>query len=85
MNSHILIFFHPFISAPGETVLIAEEMAAREAIKRIMKTDDSRAPLIIGRAAENLMLDYNRVNISAEDIIQKFYEKSHSEKNSSTS
>ncbi|RUS81014.1 hypothetical protein EGW08_011219 [Elysia chlorotica] len=71
--------------SPGETVLIAEEMAAREAIKKIMKTDDSRAPLVLGNAAENLMLDYNRVNLSAEDIIRKYYESPHPQKDFSTS
>ncbi|GFR57735.1 39S ribosomal protein L44, mitochondrial-like [Elysia marginata] len=60
--------------SPGETVSIAEEMAAREALKKIMKTEDNRAPLVLGSAAENLVLDYNRVNISAKDIIQKYYD-----------
>lgn len=71
--------------SPGETVLIAEEMAAREALKKIMKTEDSRAPLLLGRAAESLALDYNRVNISAEDIIRKYYENQGPQTQSSSS
>ncbi|GFO42737.1 39S ribosomal protein l44, mitochondrial-like protein [Plakobranchus ocellatus] len=71
--------------SPGETILIAEEMAAREAIKKIMKTEDSRAPLVLGAAAENLKLDYERVNVSAEDIIRKYYGSEDPQKNTSTS
>ncbi|BFZ09927.1 hypothetical protein BsWGS_12966 [Bradybaena similaris] len=61
--------------SPGETVLIAEEMAAREAVKTIMKTEDSRQPLILGRQADNLKFDYNRRNLSAEDVIKKYYSR----------
>lgn len=56
--------------------MIAEEMAAREALKKIMKTDDSRAPLILGRMADTLSLDHTKVNISAEDVIKQFYSSS---------
>ncbi|CAG5136119.1 unnamed protein product [Candidula unifasciata] len=59
--------------SPGETILIAEEMAAREAIKAIMKTEDNRQPLILGRQADSLKIDYNRKNLSAEDLIRKHY------------
>lgn len=67
--------FYLLFSAPGETVLIAEEMAAREAIKTIMKTEDSRQPLVLGRQADNLKFDYNRRNLSAEDVIKKYYSR----------
>ena len=60
-------------------------MAAREAIKKIMKTEDSKAPLVLGFAAENLVFDYNRVNISVEDVIRKYYENVGSRNDTSTS
>ena len=56
--------------APGETLLIAEEMAAREAIKTIMRTEDSRPPL----PRDILDLDHDRINSSAEDLIKKWYQ-----------
>uniref|UniRef100_A0A0B6ZRL0 Large ribosomal subunit protein mL44 n=1 Tax=Arion vulgaris TaxID=1028688 RepID=A0A0B6ZRL0_9EUPU len=59
--------------SPGETVLIAEEMAAREGIKKIMKTEDSRPPLVLGTMADNLKLDYQRKNLSAEEVIRKHF------------
>ena len=39
------------LSAPGETVEIAEEMAARDALRRIFRTDDARPMLPMGDQA----------------------------------
>ncbi|KAH9505575.1 39S ribosomal protein L44, mitochondrial [Bulinus truncatus] len=59
--------------SPGETLPIAEEMAAREALKKLMKTEDSRSPLILGRMADNLALDYKKVNMRAADVLKNYY------------
>nr|KAI8757782.1 39S ribosomal protein L44; mitochondrial-like [Biomphalaria glabrata] len=59
--------------SPGETVTIAEEMAAREALKKLMKTEDSRSPLILGRMADNLKLDCKKVNMSAAEVLKNYY------------
>ncbi|XP_033747725.1 39S ribosomal protein L44, mitochondrial-like [Pecten maximus] len=54
--------------APGETVLIAEEMAARDALKKFMNTQDNRSPLKFREAVENLQIDYERKNASISEI-----------------
>lgn len=55
--------------APGETAIIAEEMAARDCLKRIMKITDDRAPLLLGPNAEGFRLDYDKANRSIYDIL----------------
>ncbi|KAJ8312274.1 hypothetical protein KUTeg_009647 [Tegillarca granosa] len=62
--------------SPGESVTIAEEMAAREALKHLMKTSDYRPPLPIGKQAENIKLDYEKKNISLEQLSQKLLQNS---------
>ncbi|XP_069136496.1 large ribosomal subunit protein mL44-like [Argopecten irradians] len=52
--------------APGETVSIAEDMAARDALKKLMNTQDSRSPMKFRE--ENLQIDYNRKNASISDL-----------------
>ena len=48
---HIICFF----SAPGESTEIAEEMAARDALKRIFRFDEtSSKPLPLGRDAKQM-------------------------------
>jgi large subunit ribosomal protein L44 len=42
--------------APGETVSIGEEMAARDALRRLWNIAESRAPLPLGRSGHNLKL-----------------------------
>ncbi|OWF55290.1 39S ribosomal protein L44, mitochondrial-like [Mizuhopecten yessoensis] len=54
--------------APGETVSIAEEMAARDALKKYMNTQDHRAPLKFREAAEKLQIDYDRKNASLSNL-----------------
>ena len=39
------------VAAPGETVEIAEEMAARDALRRIFRTDEARPMLPMGDQA----------------------------------
>jgi hypothetical protein len=51
--AHAYIYFIPSLfpsslAAPGETVEIAEEMAARDALRRLFRTDDARTPLPMG-------------------------------------
>ena len=58
--------FH--ISAPGETVNIAEEMAARDALKNLLRTNDSGPPLKMGEKAYNLELDYDKKNSSVNEV-----------------
>jgi len=57
------------ISAPGESADIAEEMAARDAIKNLMKASDSGAPLVLGDKLRDITLDYKKVNKSVNDIM----------------
>ena len=42
------------LAAPGETVEIAEEMAARDALRRIFRTDEARPMLPMGDQASKL-------------------------------
>ncbi|XP_055332956.1 39S ribosomal protein L44, mitochondrial-like [Paramacrobiotus metropolitanus] len=53
----------------GETLLIAEEMAARDALIRMFKTDLKQRPLLWGQAGRNLPLQhfYNVPNVSLSD------------------
>ena len=44
------------VVAPGETVTIAEEMAARDALRRLFKITESRAPLPFGQVGHKLQL-----------------------------
>jgi len=44
------------IAAPGETVTIAEEMAARDALRRFFNITDRRAPLPFGQVGHKLQL-----------------------------
>ncbi|XP_060067302.1 large ribosomal subunit protein mL44-like [Ylistrum balloti] len=54
--------------APGETVSIAEEMAARDALKRFMNTQDNRSPLKFREAVEKLTINYERENASISEL-----------------
>ena len=44
------------IVAPGETVTIAEEMAARDALRRLFKVTERRNPLPFGLVGHKLKL-----------------------------
>lgn len=55
--------------SPGESAIIAEELAAREALKSLMKTTDSRAPLVLGDKAKDIKLDYDKVNRSFGELL----------------
>ncbi|XP_060583025.1 large ribosomal subunit protein mL44-like [Ruditapes philippinarum] len=55
--------------SPGESSVIAEELAAKEALKHFMKMEDSRAPLMFGDEIKDIQLDYNKLNRSVSDII----------------
>ena len=55
-------------AAPGETVSIAEEMAARDTLKNIMRSADNRSPLKMGEKAHNLKLDFDKKNLSVNDV-----------------
>ncbi|XP_064612674.1 large ribosomal subunit protein mL44-like [Liolophura sinensis] len=56
--------------SPGETVSIAEEMAARESLKNIFRTADYREPLKFGRRGENFEVDFDKVNLSLEEYVK---------------
>jgi len=43
-------------TAPGETVTIAEEMAARDALRRLYQITERRAALPLGQAGHKLQL-----------------------------
>ncbi|GAB1603836.1 39S ribosomal protein L44, mitochondrial-like [Argonauta hians] len=55
--------------APGETVTIAEEMAARDSLSQLLKTSAQQRPLVVGLAAEDLQLDYSTVNPSMATLL----------------
>ncbi|KAK3598961.1 hypothetical protein CHS0354_024633 [Potamilus streckersoni] len=61
--------------SPGETVTIAEEMAARNALKHLMQTTDSRAPLTLGAKAVKIKLDYDKKNRSIRDLLNETVEE----------
>ncbi|WAR03282.1 RM44-like protein [Mya arenaria] len=46
--------------SPGESAIIAEDMAAREALKNLMNVADSRQPLLLGDRLREVTLDYER-------------------------
>ncbi|KAL4229295.1 39S ribosomal protein L44 [Mactra antiquata] len=54
--------------SPGETISIAEDMAAREAIKKLLNMTDNRSPLELGDKAKNLELDFNKTNRSVSEL-----------------
>ncbi|XP_048252387.1 39S ribosomal protein L44, mitochondrial-like [Haliotis rufescens] len=54
--------------SPGETLTIAEEMAARDAVKNQLGLADSRSPLPLGSLANTLQLDFDRVNPCVADL-----------------
>ncbi|XP_046551087.1 uncharacterized protein LOC124260815 [Haliotis rubra] len=54
--------------SPGETLAIAEEMAARDALKNQLGLADSRSPLPLGSLADSLQIDFDRVNPSLADL-----------------
>lgn len=63
------------ISAPGETLTIAEEQAAKEALKNLMKSDDSRPPFLPSSKVSLKSLDLEKKNPSA-DLLLKLYSQS---------
>lgn len=64
-----------WILAPGETLAIAEEQAAREALKNLMKTDEARPPLQPSSNVPLGSLDLDKKNPSAE-LLLKLYSES---------
>ncbi|PVD20476.1 hypothetical protein C0Q70_18632 [Pomacea canaliculata] len=58
----------------GETPTIAEEMAASDALRRLMGITNARPPLQFQSAAKKLQLDYHKINVHAEDIIREYEE-----------
>ncbi|KAK3084831.1 hypothetical protein FSP39_019840 [Pinctada imbricata] len=52
----------------GETVTIAEEMAARNALKNLMGTDDGRKPMKFDSDLSEIPLDFSRVNPSLKSL-----------------
>lgn len=46
-------------------------MAAREALKNIMKTADYRPPLPLGKQYKNIKLDYQKKNFTIEQLSKK--------------
>ena len=58
--------------AAGETVTIAEEMAARDALQRMMGLAESRMPLSFKADTQKVELDYDKENIRAEELIRKY-------------
>ena len=51
----------------GETMTIAEEMAARDALRRIFHVTDDRPALPFGSKGRDLCLDTNTLNASLLD------------------
>ena len=44
-----------YFSAPGETPEIAEEMAARDALRRLFRFDDSSRPIPLGKSIDQII------------------------------
>lgn len=61
--------------SPGETLTIAEEQAAKEALKNLMKSDDSRPPFLSSSKVPLKSLDLEKKNPSA-DLLLKLYSQS---------
>lgn len=61
------------ISAPGETLTIAEEQAAKEALKNLMKS--GRPPFLPSSKVPLKSLDLEKKNPSA-DLLLKLYSQS---------
>lgn len=55
--------------APGESAVIAEEMAARNAIKNLLNTQDNRKPLVFGDKLRDIELNYDKLNPSVKDLM----------------
>lgn len=55
--------------APGESAVIAEEMAARDAIKNLLNTQDNRKPLVFGDKLREIELNYDKLNPSVKDLM----------------
>ena len=49
---------------------IAEEMAARDALSKLMNIPLNAKPLQFGEKSENLNLDLNRKNQSVDDLLK---------------
>lgn len=58
----------------GETALIAEEMAAREVLKRIFGTDIRNAPPKFGQKGRNLQLSLHSKNLTIDEMCGKAIE-----------
>ncbi|XP_076448720.1 large ribosomal subunit protein mL44-like [Babylonia areolata] len=56
--------------AAGETVTIAEEMAAHNALQKLMGLGSK--PLAFQAQAEKMELDYSKENMRAEDVLKRF-------------
>lgn len=63
------------ISAPGETLTIAEEQAAKEALKNLMKSGDGQPPFLPSSKVPLKSLDLEKKNPSA-DLLLKLYSQS---------
>ena len=62
-----VIFWYCF-AAPGETISIAEELAAKDALKNMMGSADNRPPLKMGEKAHTLKLDFDKKNMSVNEV-----------------
>ena len=62
--------YHGFISAAGETVSIAEEMAARDALSKLMNVSFSSKPLQWSGQSKDFKLSYERQNQSINDLLK---------------
>lgn len=58
--------------AAGETVTIAEEMAAHDALQRMMGITESRMPLTFQADTQQMELNYDKENVQAEELIAKY-------------
>ena len=56
-------------SAPGETVSIAEEMAARDALRHYFSLTPERTPFQFGPTAHSTALEASKPSPSLSDII----------------
>ncbi len=70
--AHIQLMESIAITAPGETVTIAEEMAARDALRRTFNMGISQSPFKLGHKGHTFQVENGNPNMSLSD-----YAKAH--------
>ena len=65
------LIFNFLSTAAGETIAIAEEMAAHDSLQRIMGVAESRRPLKFQSKADEMNIEYDKENVRIEDLYRQ--------------